>query len=195
MKKNSAKKLSAKTEEQLLEEKAPLLEELTQRQSQILSFIVAHITAHGCAPTIRELCRDAGIASLNGVVDHLKALHRKGWIRHTKPGTARSYTLSAATVELVPSGEVPSVVAENEKQELKDLLEKAEEERKKFKKLLDSNKTSISSMHPRLRELTEFLSEFPDNISKKLKECKTPMQGALLIINSVDDILCGDYEA
>lgn len=189
MKKNLAKKLPAKTEAQLLEEKVPLLEELTPRQSQILSFIVAYIAAHGYAPTIRELCRDADVASLNCIVDHLKALCRKGWIRHASPGTARSYTLSAAAAELVPS-----MAAESEKQELLDLLEKAESERKKFKKLLDENKTSVSSMHPRLRELTEFLSEFPDNISNKLKQCKTPMQGALLVVNLVDDILCGDYE-
>ena len=179
----------AKAEEQLLKEKEPLLERLTPRQSQILALIVDHIKEHCCAPTIRELCRDANISSLNGAVDHLKALHRKGWIRHTKPGTARSYTLSSAAAGLVP-GLIKSGI-ESERAELQALIEEAEEERKKFKKILRNNKDSRSMMHPRMRELTEFVRDFPDNIASKLQKCKTPLEGALLIVNQVDDILCG----
>jgi repressor LexA len=40
-------------------------------------------------PTVRELCAAANIVSPNGVVCHLKALERKGYIRRT-PNKARA---------------------------------------------------------------------------------------------------------
>lgn len=57
------------------------LESLTPRQQKVLSFIESQIEAQGFAPTIREIGRQLGIASTNGVNDHLKALERKGYIQ------------------------------------------------------------------------------------------------------------------
>lgn len=54
---------------------------LTPRQQKVLSFIEDQIEAEGFAPTIREIGRHLGIASTNGVNDHLKALERKGYIQ------------------------------------------------------------------------------------------------------------------
>lgn len=54
---------------------------LTRRQQQILDYITASIQDRGYPPTIREIGREMGIRSTNGVNDHLKALERKGFLR------------------------------------------------------------------------------------------------------------------
>lgn len=55
--------------------------ELTDRQAQVLRLINVHRDARGYAPTLREIGRQLGITSTNGVNDHLRALERKGYIR------------------------------------------------------------------------------------------------------------------
>jgi repressor LexA len=66
--------------EDLPNENDSAAESLTPRQQKVLSFIEDQIEAQGFAPTIREIGRHLGIASTNGVNDHLKALERKGYI-------------------------------------------------------------------------------------------------------------------
>jgi repressor LexA len=62
---------------------------LTSRQRDVIEFLSGFIQDHGYAPTIREI-RDAfGMKSNRGVVDHLKALERKGYIRRL-PGGSRT---------------------------------------------------------------------------------------------------------
>lgn len=56
------------------------MEELTDRQREILSFIVKQTEARGFPPTIREIGEEMDIRSTNGVNDHLKALERKGYL-------------------------------------------------------------------------------------------------------------------
>ncbi|HME90252.1 MAG TPA: transcriptional repressor LexA [Myxococcaceae bacterium] len=56
------------------------MEELTERQKQILHFIVRESEARGFPPTIREIGERMEIRSTNGVNDHLKALERKGYL-------------------------------------------------------------------------------------------------------------------
>lgn len=56
---------------------------LTTRQAQVLDVIRSHLTVHGSPPTLREIGIALGIASTNGVSDHLEALERKGAIRRT----------------------------------------------------------------------------------------------------------------
>lgn len=56
------------------------MEEMTDRQKQILNFIVKTSEDRGFPPTIREICEEMDIASTNGVNDHLKALERKGFL-------------------------------------------------------------------------------------------------------------------
>lgn len=53
---------------------------LTDRQRQILAFIGAYVSDHGYPPTVREIGAQFGIASTNGVSDHLKALRKKGYL-------------------------------------------------------------------------------------------------------------------
>ncbi|NVI97021.1 transcriptional repressor LexA [Myxococcus sp. AM009] len=56
------------------------MEELTERQREILSFIVKETETQGFPPTIREIGEHMDIRSTNGVNDHLKALERKGYL-------------------------------------------------------------------------------------------------------------------
>jgi repressor LexA len=56
------------------------MEELTDRQREILSFIVKETESRGFPPTIREIGEEMDIRSTNGVNDHLKALERKGYL-------------------------------------------------------------------------------------------------------------------
>ena len=56
------------------------MEELTDRQREILNFILKETEARGFPPTIREIGEEMDIRSTNGVNDHLKALERKGYL-------------------------------------------------------------------------------------------------------------------
>lgn len=51
---------------------------LTERQQDVIAIIQSHITQHGRPPTVRFIAAALGIGSTNGVVDHLRALERKG---------------------------------------------------------------------------------------------------------------------
>ncbi len=56
------------------------MDELTDRQREILDFIVSTSEERGYPPTIREIGEQMDIRSTNGVNDHLKALERKGYL-------------------------------------------------------------------------------------------------------------------
>lgn len=54
--------------------------QLTKRQRSVLQFIAQFIRDRGYAPTLREIGKQFGIKSTNGVNDHLLALTRKGYL-------------------------------------------------------------------------------------------------------------------
>lgn len=56
------------------------MEELTERQKEVLRFILQTSEDRGFPPTIREIGEELDIRSTNGVNDHLKALERKGYL-------------------------------------------------------------------------------------------------------------------
>ncbi|MFZ5441717.1 MAG: transcriptional repressor LexA [Myxococcota bacterium] len=56
------------------------MEEITERQKEILTFIQRTTEERGFPPTIREIGEEMDIRSTNGVNDHLKALERKGYL-------------------------------------------------------------------------------------------------------------------
>jgi len=70
---------------------------LTQRQRAIYEFIRQKIRERGYGPTVREIGRQFGIQSPNGVVCHLKALEKKGLIRR-EPHMSRAIQLAADPV-------------------------------------------------------------------------------------------------
>jgi repressor LexA len=56
------------------------MDDLTDRQKEILNFILRTSEERGFPPTIREIGEQMDIRSTNGVNDHLKALERKGFL-------------------------------------------------------------------------------------------------------------------
>ncbi len=56
---------------------------LTKRQEEILTYIADFIVEHRFPPSYQDIADAFGIASKNGVVRHLKALIRKGYIEKT----------------------------------------------------------------------------------------------------------------
>ena len=67
-------------------------EKMTPRRLDVLQTIDALTRRHGYPPTLRELGKATGIASTNGVRDHLVRLERDGYIK-TTPGLARSIVI------------------------------------------------------------------------------------------------------
>jgi repressor LexA len=57
------------------------MKELTARQKEIYDYLVEYYQENGYPPTIREIGFRFRIRSTKGVVDHLTALERKGYIR------------------------------------------------------------------------------------------------------------------
>lgn len=83
---------------------------LTRRQAEILHFIVASIRDRGLPPTLAEIGEEFGIASLNGVNDHLAALERKGYIeRSSKARGIRATDRAAAGLYESAPGVLPLV--------------------------------------------------------------------------------------
>jgi repressor LexA len=59
---------------------------LTDRQERVLAFILAHQEAHQRPPTTREIQREFDLKSQNAVMNHLRALARKGMIAQSGDG-------------------------------------------------------------------------------------------------------------
>lgn len=72
----------------------------TPRQREVLRVIATHRKVHGHAPTITELGQQLEISSRNGVVDHLKALSRRGLLTWL-PKRARTLSLTPAAKQLL----------------------------------------------------------------------------------------------
>ena len=78
--------------------------QLTERQEEALVFIANFKEDHGYPPTLREIGNEMGIGSTNGVVDHLKALERKGCLERV-PLRSRGLMLTTAGERFVnPKG-------------------------------------------------------------------------------------------
>jgi len=64
---------------------------LTERQQEVLDFIVEFRGEHGFSPTLREICKRFDFASPAGAKCHIEALSRKGAIKYL-PGAPRTIT-------------------------------------------------------------------------------------------------------
>lgn len=67
---------------------------LTQVQSKLLATVIEVLLDRQAAPTVRELCALTGIASTNGVSDHLRSLIRKGYLERVGPASGRGAALA-----------------------------------------------------------------------------------------------------
>lgn len=68
---------------------------LTKTQRAILAFWLDHFRTHQRFPAIREAMEKFGMNSPNGIVCHLKALEKKGYLQRHKGEKAitRAYTV------------------------------------------------------------------------------------------------------
>src|SRR5262245_58598146 len=83
-------------------------DQLTDRQKEILAFINQSIADRGYPPTLREIGRQFGIRSTNGVNDHLRALEKKGYLQREdmKSRALRPVDMVGQTVEVPILGKV-----------------------------------------------------------------------------------------
>ncbi len=72
--------------------------ELSQRQKQIVQYIVQHTETQGYPPTVREIGEGVGLSSSSTVHAHLKGLEQAGLIRRD-PVLTRAIRVVAGNVE------------------------------------------------------------------------------------------------
>ncbi len=72
---------------------------LTERQQQILDYIVGFRRSQGCSPSIPEIQREFGFRSPNAVTGHLLALESKGLIRRANRGSRQIDVLETGRKE------------------------------------------------------------------------------------------------
>jgi repressor LexA len=82
---------------------------LTDRQLEVLRFIVQQIEDNGYPPTIREIGEALDIRSTNGVNDHLKALEKKGYLTRD-PVKSRALIPGERAREVLGGGRDSNVV-------------------------------------------------------------------------------------
>ena len=77
---------------------------LTSRQREIYEYICGQIETRGFPPSIREIGAAFNIKSPNGVMCHLRALKKKGYIERDEKNDRRSGRARAITIPGVTSG-------------------------------------------------------------------------------------------
>ncbi|MFH0996876.1 MAG: transcriptional repressor LexA [Pseudomonadota bacterium] len=69
------------------------MENLTQRQQQVLDFIVRCIETNGAPPTLREISAHIGTRGTVTALHHIEAIEKKGYLRR-REGSARGIVLT-----------------------------------------------------------------------------------------------------
>jgi repressor LexA len=109
---------------------------LTSKQQAIYNFIRKHIETKGFPPAIRDICEEFSISSPNGVMCHLKALQKKGYINRVEKrdnkqrAQARGITIPGVSAGgfslplrgVVAAGRAIETAEEDERLELRDLF-------------------------------------------------------------------------
>lgn len=102
--------------------------ELTRRQQQIADFIDRRHRDGGVAPSFREIAEHFGFASVGSVVNHVRALRKKG-VLPEESGLARSLrvqsplaALRKQVVDIPLFGSIPAGFPDDRKQEAKSCL-------------------------------------------------------------------------
>ncbi len=108
---------------------------LTDSQNRIFQFICKYIQQSGYPPAIRDIGKAFDIASPNGVMCHLRALQKKGYIQRDEKneergGRARSITIpgvsaggfSLPLLGVVAAGKTIEAVEQDERLEMRELF-------------------------------------------------------------------------
>lgn len=72
----------------------------TDREREILSAIDSATKAQGYPPSVRELCEMLGVASTNGMIEHLRTLQKKGLLER-EIATARAIRITEEGYEAI----------------------------------------------------------------------------------------------
>ena len=86
------------------------MSKLTLRQQQVYQFIIDYLDQHGYPPTLQEIAAHLGIRGNLGVLRHLSALEKKGYIQRTAGSSrgivvlGRSSSLSLPIVGSIAAG-------------------------------------------------------------------------------------------
>lgn len=118
-------------------------EVLTDKQKKIYNYIRKHIEGKGYPPAIRDICDEFSISSPNGVMCHLKALEKKGYInRVTKHSNKQKAQARGITIPGVSAGgfslPLRGVVAAGRAIEAEDT-----DERLEFRDLFDKDELYV----------------------------------------------------
>ena len=84
---------------------------LTDRQKEVLQFIIDYIRREEYPPTFREIGKALNITSTKGVTDHLDVLMRKGYIERTS-NHSRAIKIKRYPDQhplSIPTGKIPLV--------------------------------------------------------------------------------------
>jgi repressor LexA len=69
------------------------MEQLTSRQQEVLEIVAQYINEYGYPPSLREIGKKLGVSGTLGVMKHLEALEKKGYLRRQE-GSPRGISLS-----------------------------------------------------------------------------------------------------
>jgi repressor LexA len=69
------------------------MEQLTSRQQQVLEIVTQYINEYGYPPSLREIGKKLSVSGTLGVIKHLEALEKKGYLRRQE-GSPRGISLS-----------------------------------------------------------------------------------------------------
>jgi repressor LexA len=105
-------------------------DQLTERQREVYEFIRDKMRNRGYGPTVREIGREFGISSPNGVMCHLRALERKGIITREK-NMSRAIQLAAEPIRKsglplagrIAAGVLHEAIEQNEEVDFGDLFD------------------------------------------------------------------------
>jgi repressor LexA len=75
---------------------------LTQRQREVLEFILGCVEEHGAQPSLKVMLDHFGFTSANDMYAHIKALARKGFVRKHSDLRKRSLVLVGWKFRRVP---------------------------------------------------------------------------------------------
>ena len=79
----------------------------TQRQKEILEYIMRFIERHGYEPSYAQIARHFGVSSKATIAKHIEALERRGLVSRTRSDGAFGLTVQQEEVDLDSTCEVP----------------------------------------------------------------------------------------
>jgi len=84
------------------------MEQLTARQEQVLQIVIQYINDYGYPPSLRDIGKKLAVSGTLGVMKHLEALERKGYLRRQE-GSSRGISLCSQALGQAQATSLPIV--------------------------------------------------------------------------------------